>query len=773
MFSFLDAVLLSPLPYPESEHLVSVLEESPEGRKTGFSALSFLDWRLQSEVFTELSAYTSVNSDLTLKAGDPAERVRCGLVSANYFNMLRISPVLGRSFDLDNEVPGREHVVILTHRFWHRKFNSDPSVLGATLSLNQELYTIVGVLPPLKTFERGSTDLWIPLAFRPEHLRPGVQFFGVWARLKSGVSVQQARDRIRHIAKGLDQQGRSQNRGWTLSIESLRDSIVGVEVRRTLLLLMAAVVLVSLISVCNVANIFLSRATNRYREVAIRAALGAGRSRLFRQFLSESLLISAFGGCLGLLLAFWLMKAFLLLLPHSSLPNEIDVALNYRILVFAGGSSVVVGILFAILPALHASRLDLCKAMREQTMQYSPRLKKSRSILVVAQIATTCILLFVATLLGLSFVRLLNVQTGFHSDHVLTLNTYLGKTRYGQGHRILSYQSAFLERLRSLSAVTSAGVTNALPLGGTGLNSVVSTLGNPAGPEKTMGVGIRVVSPQYQETMGISLVKGRPLSEFDKLDTPPVVVVSQSVASGLWSGSDAIGNQIGVRAEYLADMRFTVVGVTGNVKHSGLASESAQEIYLSYTQLPEPAVASFCRSPAFVVRTRQDPAELVGAVQTVAALIDKDQPMYGIQTMDKVLSDSVTQPRFRALLFGALGSLAAALTAVGVYGALAYFVSLRTREIGIRIALGGRRRDIIRLVIGHGMILTVAGLTVGLGGAIAVSRLFSSFLFGISPIDAPTFAIVTLLILATAMVACLVPTLRATRVDPLVVLRSE
>lgn len=774
MYSFVDAVLLNPLPYPESKQLVNLMEESPEGRRIGFSPPSFLDWRLQNDVFSEMSAYTEVNSDLALKTGDPAERVRCELVSADYFDMLRTKPVIGRSFYPDEEAPGREHVAILTHRFWEQRFDSDPTVLGSTVSLNQEPYTIVGVLPSVNSFERGSADLWIPLAFRPEQMQPGLQFFGVWARLRSGVSLKQARERLKSTGEALDSAGRSHNRGWTVSIESLRDWIVGVEVKRTLLLLMGAVGLVLLISLSNVANLFLAKVTNRYREVAIRAALGAGKRRLFRQFLAESLLISLIGGSLGLIVAFWLMKAFVLTAPSFTLPNETDIALNYRVLIFAGVVSTFVGILFGVLPGLHVSKLDLATAMRD-TVQHSIRIasNRSRNILLGSQVATAFILLFVATLLGRSFVRLLRVESGFQTENILTLNTSLGKTRYGSGQEIQAYLSRLLDRLRSLPDVTNAGVTTALPLRGTGLNCVATIPGDAQRPAKTVGVGVRVVSPQYQETMGMRLMKGRTLSEFDTAGTLPVAVISQSLANEFSAGNDPIGAGIGLSAESLTNMRFTVIGVTANVKHSGLASEPAEEIYISYPQLPLPAVASFCRAPTFVVRTQHQPIGLIAGIQTVAALVDKNQPVYGIRSMEKVLSDSVTRPRFRALLFGALSSLAVALTTIGIYGALAYFVSLRTREIGIRMALGGRRRDIIRLIIRHAMMITGAGLLVGFAGAIAVSRLFGSFLFGISPTDPLTLALVTLLILGVALLACLIPTWRATRVDPLVALRFE
>jgi putative ABC transport system permease protein len=773
-FSFFDAVLLKPLAFKESERLVTLQERSPEGQTSIPSPANFLECRTQTQIFSYVSAYTTTGGNLNLTGVATPERIRGAFVSANYFEMLGIQPALGRTFNEGEDQIGQERIVMLTNGFWRKRFGSDPGILGKGIVLNQETYSIVGVLSPDSPFERSSIDVWLPLVLKPEHMRPGVRFFSVYAKLQPGFTLQQAQEALDRLAEGLERDGRSQYKGWTFVIQPMRDTIVGQPVRKTVLLLMGAVFSILIIGCGNVANVLLAVGAGRYREVAIRAALGAGRTRLLRQFLTESLLLAALGGCAGLISAVWLIKWLTVLMPPATLPDEINVALDYRVLVLTATVSLFAGALFGAIPALRATKLNISRAFKGHRGEYSMRLGKTSSVLLISEIALSFILVMSATLLIRSFASFLQVNPGFRYDHMLTFKTDLPISRYREGHQLLSYQDEMLHRLRSLPLVRAAAVTNALPMGGSSTMTVISAVRPAANDSETRtGASVRIVSPDYFDAMGIGLVRGRFLSEQDNVGSVGVVVLNQALSHSLRTNEDSIGNQIVFASDEFGHIPFLVVGVVADVKHWSLASSPVPEAYLSYQQTPPKALASFDRTLSFLVRTNTNPSAVISTAQGIAADIDKDQPLYAIKTMEQLILGSLAQSRFRAIFFGIFGVLAVAFAATGLFGVLAHSVTLRTHEIGVRIALGAQSRQIYWLIIGQGMTLTFVGITVGALGTLVVSRLLSSLLFDVKASDPTSFLLTALTLIFGAVLACYIPARRATRVDPLSALRSE
>jgi putative ABC transport system permease protein len=775
IFSFIDAVLLKPLAYKDSERLVMVWELLPKGGKTLPSPPTFLEWRAQSQAFSHLAAVTSQNS-LNLTGRDQSERIRGSYVSASYFELLGVQPVIGRTFRPEEEQAGNEHVVVLTNRFWRQKLGGDPFVIGSTMLLDNESYTVVGVLPPYKVFEKETTDIWLALVIKPEQLSPNVRYFSVLGRLRQGVTIDQANAEIKRVTEGPGQKDRTGNTGYGALVEPLRDHLAGRPTKIILFLFMGGAFFILLIACSNVANLLLARGAVRQREVAIRMALGAGRARLIRQFLTESVLLAVIGGGLGVFLANWLVAVFTALMPRLTIPVEAEVALDWRVLLFTSGVSFFSGILFGLVPALHAMRLNLTKALQERNANVPARLSrnKSRSLLLVFQIALAFVLTIGAALIVRSFVRLIQVELGFRTDNVLTLRTSLAPVRYPQSGHIIAYQSEFLNRIRSLPGVVSTAATNALPLGGTTLKNVLQIPGRKANePATREGTATQIVSPDYFATIGIKLLKGRFFSEQDTAQSPPVLMINQALAKRFGVEGEPVGTQVRFGGDRFAKLSFTIVGVIGDTKHKGPDSQPGPECYVPLAQVPESDLPLLGRSPFFVVRTAADPATLIATIQSLAAAIDKDQPVYNVRTMEQMYSQSIAQPRFLTALLSIFGALALLLATIGVYGVMAYSVAQRTHEIGIRIALGAQAGHVLRLVMGQALLLTGAGVSLGLIAALALSRYLSSLLYEITPTDPATYAGVALLLSAAALLASYIPACRGVRVDPIVALRYE
>src|SRR5262245_17390589 len=629
MFSFVDAALLKPLSFQDSERLVMVWEKRPDSDRTIPTGRAFLALREHQQVFSHLSAATY--TELNLTGGDHAERVRGQLVSANYFDMLGVKAALGRAFLEEDEQPGRNRVVALSHRFWHRHTGADPKVIGRSLTFDGENYTVIGVLPAGGVFDRETTEVWLPLVFNP--VDQGRQFFTAMGRLKPGVTLEQANVELKRLCEILEQQGLTPGKGRSAFAQPIRDHLVGVDLRRILLLLLGAVGFILLIACANVANLLLARGAARRHEVAIRAALGAGRFRLLRQFLTESMLLAMIGGAAGVLLAMWLIDAFGALMPRSTLPAEAEVALDARVLLFTLGASLLTGTLFGLAPAWQATRIDLTKQMKERGPGASAG-ARSRSLLLIAQLALTCVLVIGAGLLIRSLARLLAVDPGFQPERLLTLRTDLDAKRYPQTSQLLDYQARFLDRLRALPGVQAAAVANDLPFGGRSAATVFRFPSRaPGEPESRGSVDLRVVSPDYIQTLGLRLLRGRALSEQDTAQVAPAIVINQTLAKRRWPDREPVGEQVFFLINQFGQLPLRIVGVVSDLKHWGLSdTESKPEIYLSFAQAPEKMLDySYGRSLQFVARAHADPTALIGAVRSLAAGIDKDQPIYRLQ----------------------------------------------------------------------------------------------------------------------------------------------
>ena len=755
IFSVVNGVLIQPLPFKEPDRLVAVLEANPKisNEPVGASFPNFTDWEEQNQVFEHMAAFRV--QYLTLIGEDEPLRVTGQCVSSAFFPMLGAEPVLGRTLLPKEENTGQRKVVVLSHGFWQRHFGGDPAVLDRTLTLDGSQFTVIGVMPPGFRFLKDA-DVWTPLDVpAPLQQMRGARFLQVIARLKPGISLEQARAGMGTLAGQLENQYSQSNSGWGVSLTALRDKVVG-DVSLGLLVLLAAVGFVLLIACANVANLLLTRGATRQKEIAIRVALGAGRRRLIQQLLTESTLLGLLGGGLGLLLALWGIDALRALSP-SNLPRIEEIRIDGRVLGFTLIVSLFTGLLFGLAPTRQATRIDLQETLKEGGSSMSSR-RFLRGLLVISEIALSLILLVGAGLLGRSFLRLLSVDPGFRTENLLTMEISLPQYKYRQDHQRTEFFQQLLERAESLPGVRSVALTTVLPLSGSesknsfGIEGRENAVANWA--------SLRLISPDYFRTMAIPLRNGRTFDARDAKDPPDAVIINEILARRFWPDEDPVGKRI-----LFGDSGPTIVGVVGNIKHAGLEAEYEPEMYVPF---PE-------QSSQLVLVARADSAAiaLAGPLRALVHSIDKDQPVENFSTMEEVVSRSVAQPRFLAILLGAFATLALALAGVGVYGVISVSVAQRTREMGIRMALGAQPRDILRLVLGEGMALAVIGVTAGLLGSFAVTRLISSLLYQVSAVDPITFIVISLLLTAVALAASFIPARRATRVDPMVALRYE
>ncbi len=775
IFSVVNAVLLRPLPYEEPERLVMVWNElTKEGLpQLWFSEPELIDYRQRQQSFEGMAAFSGGGGNLTGR-GEPL-RVTAANVSANFFPLLRVDAFLGRTFTPEEDTPGNDRVIVLEHGFWQRRFGGDPAIIGETVSLSDNPYTVIGVMPSGFTFPDGTVDLWTPLAIdTADPNGRGSHYLRVLARLKSGVTFEQASADMHNIAKQMEQDYPDYyrpDRAWNTYLIPLHESEVG-EVRPALLVLLGAVGFVLLIACTNVANLLLARAAVREKEVAIRAALGAGRLRIVRQLLTESVLLALLGGSGGLLLAMWGTDGLVLLSP-AGLPRLNEIAVNEWVLGFTLLVSVIAGVLFGLVPALHASRPDLHNTLKEGGRSAAGAgHHRLRGLLVVSEVALSLVLLIGAGLMIKSFYRLLQVNPGYRTENVLTFRLALPSARYAENHQVVGFYERLLEKISALADVRTAGAVSHLPLGGAySSGSVFVEELPPSSPHFPFGYfesDRRYTTPGYFRAMGMNLLKGRLLEESDHAEAPLVTVVDESFARRAWPAEpNPIGKRVAVNQTPDGEPLWrTVVGVVRHVKNYGLDTEGREQIYFPHAQFPI--------STMFVtVRTGGDPVVAQAAVRNQVAALDPSLPLFNVATMEERLAESVAQPRFNVLLLGIFAAVALVLAAIGIYGVISYSVSQRTHEIGIRMALGAQPRDIFRLVVGQGMVLTLIGVGVGLAASFALTRFLESLLFGVSATDPVTFAGVALLLAAVALLACYVPARRATRVDPLVALRYE
>jgi putative ABC transport system permease protein len=765
IFSVVEAALLRPLPYDRPEQLVWMYEDGPDVPNRWVSYPNFLDWRARGRSFEAMSTIRGWALTLTGAGGTP-ESLTARMVSAEYFDVMRARPLLGRAFLREEDGAGGAPVTVLSHGFWQRRFGGDPSIVGREIVLDDRPFTVVGVMPP-DFRHQGPPPLWVLMgqwAEREDWMHRDVRVAGnVVARLKEGVTVEQARADMASVKEGLTRESPYTNAGHVIRVVSLHESLVG-DSRTPMLLMFGAVGCVLLIACANVANLMLARATTRRREFAIRAALGASRRRLLRQLLAESLLLSALGGAAGLLLAWWGVDILRAAEPPG-LPRVAGAGLNLTVALFACGVTLLSGLAFGLAPAWRASRRDAVEALKAGApgaggVAAGGRL---RAALVVTEIALAFVLLAGAGLLTRSLVRLLNSNPGFDQQNVLTVPFTLPNQRYG-GEETRRFHRELLARVSALPGVRAASVSNSLPGLGTWQNDIAieGRGGNKAGEE--LNVDWSIVSEEYFEVMRIPVLRGRTFTEREAREGTPVVLVDENLARRFWPGEEAVGKRI----KYDSPTPHEIIGVVGNVKDFGREAEGRIRIYTPLGR------ANPARGTTLGVRVEGGSAEgLAPSVAREMQAIDKDLPFAGSQTLEEIFARAAGPRRFNATLLGLLAGLALVLAGVGIYGVISYTVAQRTQEFGVRVALGAQGRDVLRLVVGRGLKLILPGVGVGLLAALALTRVMSSLLYGVSATDPLTYALVALLLAAVALLACLVPARRATKVDPMVALRYE
>jgi putative ABC transport system permease protein len=768
IFSSVYALLLKPLPFPELDRVVAVWDSTPSRgvMRNEVAMANYLDWRAQSQSFEQLALYSWWSANLT--GVDPPERLQAMLVTANFFDALGVKPIMGRNFTQEENQPGKDTVTILTHKLWQRRFGGDPNILGKTVTLSGDVCTVVGVLPEDFAYPVNA-ELYSPIAISPKSAA-NRQFhsYYVVGRLKHGVPVQSAQADIDNIAARLEQQYPATNTGLRATVFP----IVADTVRKYdtgLWMAMAAVAFVLLIACANVANLMLARASGRQKEIALRSALGASRWRIIRQLLTESSIVALVGGALGILVAVWGINALRAANPGDAAkfaPGWHQLGINVTVLIFTVALSLLSGLLFGLAPALQVSKPDLNSALKDSNRQSSGRSHWLRSSLVVLEVALSLVLLVGAGLFFRSFITLFKTDPGFNPDQVLTMSLILSPDKYKQEPQTIAFYSDLVQRVKAKPGVESAAVVNFLPLGGSNSSEDFLVEGAPQpAPGDPNIARYRVCTPDYFTTMQIPVLKGRAFTDQDKVGTQPVVMVNETLARKYWPGQEAIGKRIRFDAPLDRAPWMEVVGVIQDVKHE-LTIEVTPEFYL-------PLAQDGWRSMVLVARTTVDPASLAGSIREDVWAIDKDQPVFDVRTMQEVRAISVGLQKFNSVMIGVFAVVALLLATVGIYGVMAFAVTQRTQEIGIRMALGARAPDVLKLVVVNGMRLALLGLAIGLVASWGLTRFISTLLYGVKPTDPLTFSVVSLCLLAAAFLACYLPARRATKVDPLVALRYE
>jgi putative ABC transport system permease protein len=772
IFSFVDAVLLKPLPYPHPEEIVQVWEKPPKYDRNGVSTMNFLDWKNQSNVFRAIAAETG--GSVTLSGGQNPLQLRGSRVSAPYFDIFGIKPVLGRAFAPDEDQPGKDQVVVLSHRIWQNRFGSDPGLLGRKIMLDNRPYNVIGILPANTRFDRGWQDIWTPLAFQPQDMTRDFHWMRVWARLKPGVSLRIAQDQMTGIGKRIASAYPASNKDWGVKLDLFQDRAVGDRLRSSLWILLAAVAAVLLIACVNLANLLLVRASAREREVAIRTAIGAKSWRLLRQFLTESLLLAFFGGCAGVAVAVALLAILKLSLPPFYLPSEANVTLDLRALFFMGALVLVTGILFGIAPALQVMRVNAADSLKEGSRSSTTGAAglKLRSVLIVSEVALAFILLSSAGLLIRSFYQLQQVDTGFDSTNVITAWLPMDEKQYTQGPQIIEYYKQVLDSIQAVPGVRDVATTSALPLQGWGYGMPFQIAGKPVvDVSNRPGSFFKMVSASYFRALGMHLRKGRGLADTDTQGSAPVAVINETMATKYFKDEDPIGKRILIQKivpakhELGADIPWQIVGVVADEKVGDL-DDSSPGVYVPVDQSPS-------LGAGLVIRANLDPTRLVKSVERAVWQVNKNQALTDPRTLEQVKHESLGGNRLRTYLLVAFAAIALLLAAIGLFGVISYTVSQRTHELGLRAALGASSWNLLELVVKHGLGLTALGLAIGVAGSLALTHLLKSLLFEVSPRDPISLVLAGLVLALVAAAASLIPASRATKVDPMVALRYE
>lgn len=765
IFSVYDAVMLKPPPYAEPERVVMLWEKRSNGELSGVAPANFVDWRTQAGSFSEMAAIERTQFILT-GSGEPT-RLEGAAVSANFFRLLGTRTILGRHFVAEEDQPGRDRAAVISHKAWQNQLGRNPGILGTSIRLNDLSYTVVGVLgPEFELATSSSADqpqIWVPLALNLAKLHRGTHPLRVFARLKAGVDLSHAQAEVNVVAANLANLYPADNKDKGITAVPLVQHITQ-NFRVALTTLLGGVGLLLLIACANVANLLLSRSAARQKEMAVRLALGASRHRIGQQLLTESLLLSVLGGTAGLIVAFVSVQSLSRYLP-ADLPGIARLTIDVRVLAFTAAISLATGILFGLAPLQRAFRENSNDTLKQSSRTASAVRSRLRSGLVVTQIALALILLTGAALTGKSLWNLLQVSPGFRTEHILTARVPLPASRYPDARQIAAFQHSVLDKVRNMPGIQSAGMAAYLPLSGADNAWAVTILGRPPLPIGVYNMPrYRPVSPGYFETIGIPVLRGRAFANADTEDSPLVVVINESMARTWWGQE----NPVGQRIRYGGPTPRTIVGVVGDVRHQGLDADARPEMYAPFSQIPNPE-----RRPALVVRTTVGPAAVAASLRRSVSEIDSALPVDQVETMEQLADNSLGQPRFRTILLAAFSGLALVISSIGIYGVLNYLVSQRSREFGIRVALGATQGNVCALVLRQAVILILVGLAAGLIGSVMFARLITGLLYGVTASDPTIIVVVSLALALVALLASYIPARRATKVDPLMSLRCE
>ncbi len=768
IFSIVHALLIKPLPFPDPENIVALWDRMPDRgvERNEVTVANYLDWRAQNKSFEHLGIYRWWSANLT--GGESPERIQGFQVTPNFLDIVGVKPVFGRGFLAEEDQPGKDSVALLSYSLWQRRFGADPNIVNKTISTNGVTRTVIGVLPPGFNYPKGA-EIYAPIALTPEVSgnRGNHSYLGI-GRLKQGVSLAGAQADLDAIAAQLEKQYPESNTGRGVVIYPILEDTVRMY-STALWVMMAAVGFVLLIGCANVANLMLARAAGRQREIALRTALGASRLRIIRQLLTESVLLGVAGGCLGILVAYWSLDLFRTANPGEAARfaagwNQLGISLP--VLWFTLLLSVLSGVLFGLAPAWQLSKPDLNSSLKEGARQTTSGSHRLRSLLVISEVALSLMLLVSAGLLIPSFLQLVKTDAGFNSENLLTMSLVLPVAKYKEEPQRAAFYSDLVNRVKALPGVESAAAINHLPLGGSNSSSSFLIEGLPTPPPGQEFVGrYRNCTPDYFQTMGIGVLQGRAFNERDKAGAPLVIIVNETLARKYWPATDPIGKRMRFNGPIEENPWMQVVGVVKDVRHE-LNLPITPDYYTAHAQDAWPSMV-------LVAKTRVEPAAMAAPIRQQVWAIDKDQPVFDVKTMREVRAVSLTLYSFSSVMLSIFAGVALLLAALGIYGVMHYAVTQRTQEIGIRMALGARAIDVLKLMVRNGMAMAVIGVVAGLAGAYGLTRLMSSLLFGVTPTDLVTYSLVTATLLLVAFLACYIPARRATKVDPLVALRYE